>query len=320
MSARPLCVVTGATGAIGPAVVDAFRADGYEVRTLSRNGDVRADITDAEGVRRGVAGADCVVHLAALLHVNNPPPSMREDYQRINAGGTENVVAAALKEGVRRIVHISTIAVYGYNTGQMLTEEDVPRPDTIYGETKLAAERIVADAGSVGTVLRLGAVYGARVKGNYRRLLLAMNRGRFLPFGAGTNRRTLVYDRDVARACVLAAKHPAAAGELFNVTDGEVHLVREILDAMATALGRRPPRIALPVWPVRTAAAVIETVSRATRIRPPVTRAIIDKYLEDVAVDGTKLRTRLGFEPAYDLQHGWRETVELMRAAGELPR
>ena len=87
---------------------------------------------------------------------------------------------------------------------------------------------------------------------------------------------------------------------------------------MATAVGRRVPRVSLPVWPVRTAAALAETVCGIVRIHPPITRAIIDKYLEDVAVDSTKIRARLGFEPAYDLARGWRETVQLMRTEGEL--
>lgn len=80
-----------------------------------------------------------------------------------------------------------------------------PQPDTLYGATKLAAEALVLaaqrhDGVALGVVLRLAAVYGARVKGNYQRLLDAVARGCFVPLGHGGNRRTLVYDRDVAAA------------------------------------------------------------------------------------------------------------------------
>ena len=67
-------------------------------------------------------------------------------------------------------------------------------------------------------MLRLGAVYGSRIKGNYERLVRSLVRGRFIPVGYGANRRTLVYDKDVARAAVLAAIHDAAAGKIYNVS------------------------------------------------------------------------------------------------------
>ncbi len=121
-------------------------------------------------------GIDAVIHLAALLHIVNPPPSLQPEYERINVGGTATVVEAARQAGVGRMVFFSTIAVYGDSAGGILTEDSPPRPDSFYAQTKLAAERIVlaakrADGRPLGTVLRLGAVYGSRIKGNYRRLL-----------------------------------------------------------------------------------------------------------------------------------------------------
>ena len=103
----------------------------------------------------------------------------------------------------------------------------------------------------MGTVLRLGAVYGSRIKGNYRRLLIALARGRFVPIGPGSNRRTLVYDKDVGRAAMLAAVHPDAAGRIFNVTDGQIHTMEAIIETLCEALGRVPPRLTLPVGLIR---------------------------------------------------------------------
>ncbi len=117
------------------------------------------------------------------------------------------------------------------------------------------------DGQSLGTVLRLGAVYGSRIKGNYERLTHALARRRFIPIGNGLNRRTLIYDKDVGRATVLTVSHPAAAGRVFNV---------------------------------------------------------IDKYTEDIAVDGSRIQTELGFKPQYDLRSGWQETIQEMCRMGEL--
>ncbi len=164
----------------------------------------------------------------------------------------------------------------GPSDGRVLNELSPTHPDTFYAQTKCAAEQIVlnargADGQPLGTVLRLGAVYGSRIKGNYERLTRALggNLGTrsgsfdrlrmsgklsyvphfpFIPIGNGLNRRTLVYNRDIGRAAVLAVSHPAAAGWVFNVTDGGFHNMNEIIESICSALGRKPPRFSLPVW------------------------------------------------------------------------
>lgn len=332
---KPLFIlVTGATGAVGPLVVKSFHAAGYSIRTLSIDPppvgiwpddiDTRiGDITDASTVQAAMEGVESVVHLAALLHIVNPPPALEEKYKRINVGGTETVVDAAVRAGIRRVVFFSTIAVYGQSDGRILTEDAPPRPDTFYARTKRDAEEIVLEAkraagGRLGTVLRLGAVYGGRIKGNYQRLVQSLARGRFVPVGNGANRRTLIYDKDVACAAVLAASHDAAAGKIFNVTDGRFHTMTEITGTICDALGRRPPGFALPVSPVRWTAGLVEYGARAFGLQSPVTRETIDKYTEDIAVDSRRIQTELGFVPRYDLSVGWKETVEEMRRMGEL--
>jgi len=324
-----MVLVTGATGAIGPRVVQALHEAGFSIHTFSRNpppmdmlpADVEThvgDVTDQSIVQAAMQGIDVVIHLAALLHVVNPPLALQERYEQINVGGTANVVQAAIASGVRRVVLFSTIAVYGYSTGQVLTEDSPSQPDTLYGITKLAAERIVlgarrTDGQPLGTVLRVGAIYGARVKGNYAQLVRALARKRFIPVGAGQNRRSLIYERDAAQAAVLAATHPAAAGRVYNITDGKYHTLNEINAAMCEALSRKPPRCALPVRPVRLAAGILEDGLRVLGRKSPIGRATVDKFIEDVAVDGSRIQRELGFVPRYDLRAGWRETIREMR-------
>jgi len=200
----------------------------------------------------------------------------------------------------------------------VLDENSPVQPDTFYAQTKLAAEQIVLNAGGadrqpLGTVLRLGAFYGSRIKGNYERLTHALARHRFIPIGSGLNRRTLVYNRDVARAAVLAVQHPNAAGRIYNLSDGGFHTLNEIIAAICAALGRKPPRLSLPVGPTRALVGLIEKGSHAIGLEPPITRAIIDKYTEDIAVDGSLIQKELGFIPQYDLKTGWEETIREMR-------
>jgi nucleoside-diphosphate-sugar epimerase len=347
MAHSPRILVTGATGAVGPRVVAALHDAGYRIRTLSIDSPpdgvwpdgVEArigDIADPASVQSAMQDVDGVIHLAALLHIVNPSPALQEKYERINVGGTATVVEAARQAGVGRLVFFSTIAVYGASSGDVLTEDSPTHPDSFYSQTKLDAERIVfaakrEDGKPLGTVLRLGAVYGARIKGNYQRLLFALagnlggNLGTrsqfprkfghvprlpFIPIGSGLNRRTLVYDKDVARAALLALEHPEAAGKVFNVSDGEFHTLSNIISTICQALGRKPPGLSLPVGPVRFAAGIVEDAARLTGFSPPIVRATIDKYTEDIAVDSRRIQKELGFVPQYDLAAGWKETIK----------
>ena len=327
-------LVTGATGAVGPRVLQALCEADHRVRTFSLHHNPHldvplgvesstGDIADSASLRRAVQDMDAVIHLAALLHIPNPSPEMDEAYERVNVRGTERVVQAALAAGVGRIVLASTIAVYGSAKGRVLDENSPPRPDSVYARTKLAAEQVMLQARdrkgrAVGVVLRLGAVYGARVKGNYERLVHALARHRFIPIGKGLNRRTLVYDRDAGRAFAIAAAHPAAAGRLFNVTDGGMHRLADIIDAICSGLGRRPPRFSVPLAFARLTVCGVEQGSRLLGIRPLVTRETLGKYTEDIAVEGRLIRDALGFTPLYDLRTGWNEAVSEMRFLGKL--
>jgi UDP-glucose 4-epimerase len=329
-------LVTGATGAIGPVVVNALCQAGYQIRTFSLDSPtadmfppcvevIEGDITEKAAVESAMQGEDAVVHMAALLHIVNPSFKLREKYESINVYGTSSVVKAAINAGVKRVVLFSTIAVYGHSDGQVLNEESQTNPDTFYAKTKLAAEEIVLSSRdfnghNLGTVLRLGAIYGSRIKGNYERLIRALACNRFIPIGRGINRRTLIYDKDVGRAAILAVSHPAAAGRVFNVTDGSVYTLNEIIDSICFALGRKSPVLSLPVGPVRFAAGMIEHMARLAGIKSPIERDMIDKYIEDVAIDSQRIQRELGFMPEYDLVAGWQDAVQIMMLSGELKK
>ena len=134
-------------------MVHVLSAAGYWVRTLSLDqpskgqwsDDVETrigDVTDKSAVQSAMQGVNAVVHMAALLHIVNPPPGSREKYERINVGGTATVVEAAISAGVKRVVLFSTIAVYGPSDGCVLNEMSPTHPDTFYAQTKLNSEKL----------------------------------------------------------------------------------------------------------------------------------------------------------------------------------
>ncbi len=122
-----------------------------------------------------------------------------------------------------------------------------------------------------------------------------------------------IYDRDVAKIALLASQHPKAAGKLYNVSDGHFRTLREIIAAICQALGRNPPRLSVPVGLARFSAGIVEDVAHWIGCESPIMRSTIDKYVEDVPVDSTRIQRGLGFKPQYDLRAGWEETIREMR-------
>jgi dTDP-4-dehydrorhamnose reductase len=149
MADRPVTVVTGAGGQVGRAL----RASLPSLRYLTHD---ELDVRDGPAVADVLRGATCIVHLAAMTHVDRcqQQPQLAWD---TNGQGTANVCRAAA-EGVR-VIYVSTDYVFSGGKGEAYTEEDVPQPGNVYGETKLAGEREVL-ARSNSLVLRTSWVYG----------------------------------------------------------------------------------------------------------------------------------------------------------------
>ena len=230
MSGGPIAVVTGGTGAVGPALVSLLCREGYQVRVLARgrrpwpfrDGAVKlskAMSANARGSPRPWLGLD-TSFTSPILHLTPPRPSLSVEYERVNVEGARVVAEEAARAGVSRLVLFSTIAVYGAPGPEGADEDASPRPDSPYGQSKLRGEQAIAalhkSAGLGTSVLRVAAVYGPRVTGNYARLARAIEAGWFVPIGSGQNRRTLVHEADAAEAALIVARSARAVGRTFT--------------------------------------------------------------------------------------------------------
>ena len=327
---KPLCLVTGATGSVGPELVRHLYESGLAIRVVARRAPAEGvlppeaefcpgDIRNTAFLERAVAGARFVFHLAAKVHVPNPSSALRADYWELHVETTRRLVEACRAAGVERLVYFSSIGVYGPSRGATLDETTVPNPQSLYAESKLAGEEVVLSArrssaeAPRAVVLRFAAIYGHRMRGNYALLVKALRLGLFLPLGNGQNRRTLVHESDAARAALLAARHPQAAGRIYNVSDGKIHLQREVIEAICAAMGRRPPRLSLPAQPARWLAAAADVAPKLLG-HPFRLTAVVDKFLEDVAVGAERIRNELSFAPQMGLAEGWEQTMAALRA------
>jgi dihydroflavonol-4-reductase len=321
-------LVTGATGKIGNAVAKRLADRGDEVVALVRNVAkareslpagvelAQGDVTDPDSVRRAVDGAEGVFNCMGLFEQWFADPDI---FERVNADGARNVIAAARDAGVRRAVHTSTFDVFHAETKGTVSEDavaDYPK-GTAYERSKQRAEGLVlteAPQGIEVVVVNPSSVYGPgpwqgtgidrAVRDAIRRRLPAVPPGGM----------TLAYVDDVA-AGHLAAFERGTPGERYILADGYATM-REILSVAVAEAGRGWVPPTLPPSAARGMAKTGEAVSRLIR-RPPLLGAgQLHFLLWQARADSSKARAELGVEFT-PWEEGVRRTVRWMIEAGK---
>jgi dihydroflavonol-4-reductase len=321
-------LVTGASGFIGCRLAQLVAQSGHEVLATGRAANAvetgRIQQLQSVGVKvhtgslldPGFASSlvpECqaVIHLAAAQHEGNVPDSY---FREVNVEGTRTLIDAATAAGVRRFVYGSTIGIYGSARDGELDESSPARPENIYGQTKYEAEELVTHyRNKIETcIARISETYGP---GDYRLLKLfrAIDKGAFLMLGSGGNLRQVIYVDDLARGLLLSATHPAAVGETFVFPGNEVMTTTDMVAQIAAALGRRPSRRHLPIWPFRTAAAVFEATLRPLGIQPPLTQRRLDFFTKSFVFSTAKYQRLLNFLPQVTFAAGAATTARWYR-------
>ncbi|SMG01306.1 NAD-dependent epimerase/dehydratase family protein [Burkholderia singularis] len=314
-------IVTGANGFVGRALCRLAMARGHRVTALGRtpSADPIPGVqpwvhaaADFDGLgRQWPVGlkADCVVHLAARVHV------MREEarheqaaFDATNVDGALRVAQAAHDHGVPRFVFVSSIkAVAEVDGGVALTEQAVAAPRDAYGRSKLKAEqaldRLAAATGLDVVVMRPPLVYGPEVRANFLRMMDAVWAGWPLPLGALDARRSMVYVDNLADALLRCALDPRAARGCFHIADDDdPPTLSALLRMLGGQLGR-PARL-LPV-----PAGVLRTLGHWTRRGEQ-----IERLTENLRVSSAHLRQTLGWLPPCTMRDGLAATATWYRS------
>lgn len=312
-------VVTGANGFVGRAVCRLALAAGHTVTALVRrpggcvNG-VREwvhDVPDFAGLEEAWPAdleADCVVHLAARVHVmRDESPDPDAAFDATNVAGTLRVAEAARAHGACRFVFASSIKAIGEgDRGVPLAEDVPPAPQDPYGRSKLRAEQTLAKFGwreGIDVVIvRPPLVYGPGVRANFLRMMDAVSRGLPLPLGAIAARRSLVYVDNLADALLRCAIDPRAAGECFHVADDDAPSVAGLLRMVGDVLGK-PARL----FPVPATA--LRVLGRLTG-----RSAAIDRLTGSLQLDAGRIKRVLGWRPPCTTRQGLEATAAWYRS------
>lgn len=322
-----IVAVTGAAGGLGRALVRVLVGSGHQVRAAVRAPaqaelvsalgaePVEVDVTRPETLPRLVEGAEVVHHLAAWM---GRPPGLAE---AVNVGGTRAVARACAAAGVRRLVHASSVAVYGPVTDGVVTEETPLRAvGDPYGDSKLASEaaarEALAGAATELVVLRPTMVYGPASGSWTLAPVRAIRSGLPVVLGDGSGLLDAVYVDDVAAAFAAAGEAPGVGGRAYNVC-GEPVTVRELLGAYARMLGA--PLRSVPVPLARAGAAL---AGRVTALLPGVDRFAPETLLTLLSrarFDGAAAARDLGYRPRVPLHEGLARTAAWLRQEGLAP-
>jgi nucleoside-diphosphate-sugar epimerase len=318
-----IVAVTGANGFVGGRVLEHLTARGIDAvglvrpgRTLDGSSSARREVGEwgERGLAAALDGVRVVVHAASVVH---RPGAAASEHHEFNVVGTHALLTAARSRGVRRIVFLSTIKVYGEEPVGQIDESSSVDRQSPYASTKLMAEETLLEASQAGgpaaVVLRLSPVYGAGDKGNVRRVAMAIARRRFAVPGDGSTRKSVVHASTVAEAVLRAVRGDATG--IFVLADREAPSMRELADTVARALGKRsPPAVPVPV--ALGAAALLKAVARLRGRESGVSPDLIRKSLRSTICSPSKFERAFALECHVELSEGIAEEVAWLRREG----
>lgn len=319
--------ITGGSGFIGRRLIGRLVADGHAVRALARSDraasrirerggePVAGDLSDMDAMRSGAEGCEWAFHSAANIRDWGIPA----DFERDNVQGTRNVLRVCAQAGVRRFVHVGTEAVLLAGEPLINVDETAPlRPDSpaLYSSSKARAEQFVLDADREGfetVVVRPRFVWGPEDTTLLLRMVDLVRSNRFAWIGGGRQLMSTTHVDNLVECLVLAARHPAAPGNAYFVTDGDPVAFREFVSELLMTQGVDPPTRSIPRPVAAIMARLGEAAWRALPLpgRPPLSRFAYWVTSQECTLNDAKARRELGYRPVTSRADGVAELRSL---------
>jgi nucleoside-diphosphate-sugar epimerase len=319
-------LVTGATGFVGSHLAEALRSRGDDVTALVRSPAkaaalrplgvrvVRGDLDDHDSLARAVEGQDVVFHVAGLVAARD-----EAEFLRCNRDGTANLVAAAARAQVSRLVYVSSMAAGGpAERGRPLAGTEPPRPVTAYGRSKLEGEAVVRAGTLPWVIVRPPTVYGPRDREVLK--VFRMARWGVAPvFGDGSQELSAVHGADLADALVAAGTAATTPGKVYYACHPEVVTSAELVRAVGRAMGRPVRLVPIPHALGRSMLGVTELAARLAGQTTILTRDKANEFFQAAWTgDPGPLTRDSGWRAKHDLPSGLADTYRWYQSAGWL--
>jgi len=311
-------LVIGASGFIGQVLCRQLRQQCMYIRAGIRQETdgpwddvIYLDLASQKFPKDAMAEIDTVFHLAGKAHALTETQQDEKEYFRINTVGTSRLLEIARDAGVRRFILFSSVKAMGEGGEYCQDESAECHPETPYGRSKLAAEKLVLEGGYIPepVVLRLSMVYGSSRKGNLSRMIEAIAKGCFPPLPEVGNQRSMVHVEDVVQAALLAAKKPAAVGQSYIVTDGQVYSTRQLYEWICKALNKQVPAWTIPIRLLNLLAKAGDGIGYMRGRRFLFDSDALCKLIGSACYSSKKIERELKFLPKRNLQTALSEII-----------
>jgi len=303
-------LITGATGFIGRRLCERATQEGRAVRRAVRcsgvlDGVVVGNLDADTDWSTALKGIETVVHLAARVHIMmDTVKDPLEEFRKVNTVGTLNLARQAAESGVKRFIYLSSIKVNGEATqlGSPFTPDDIFVPNDPYALSKYEAEqgllKLAENSQMEVVIIRPPLVYGPGVKANFLNMIKWLYRGVPLPFGLIHNKRSLVALDNLVDFIITCIDHPAAANEVFLVSDGEDLSTTELLTRASVSLGKKSRLLPVNQRLLELGLKLIGKKNLAQRL------------CGSLQVDVSKAKELLNWKPAISVNESLRKTVK----------
>ncbi|MBQ7163065.1 MAG: NAD-dependent epimerase/dehydratase family protein [Bacteroidales bacterium] len=306
----------GASGFVGSRLMNLLKESSYELLNIDKQQSrffpeitVIANVLDQEALDRLLAGTDLVVLLAAEHRDDVTPTSL---YYDVNVGGMRNTLSAMEKNGVKRLVFFSSVAIYGMNKPN--PDEDFPAdPFNHYGKSKWQAEQVLqawypAHPDWNINILRPTVIFGERNRGNVYNLLHQIAGGRFLMVGKGDNVKSMAYVGNVVAFVKHLIENQMEGYNVFNYVDKPDFSMNELIPLVSRVLGRKIPMIHFPYWLGMAGGYCFDALAFVLRKKLSVSSIRVKKFCSTTQFASVKAHEH--FQAPYTLADGLSRTLE----------
>ena len=308
----------GGSGFVGTRLIDLLKEDqNYELKNIDLEHShffdditVIGDVRDQVQMDEMLQGADLVVLLAAKHRDDVTPVSL---YYDTNVGGMRCTLNAMEKNGIKRLIFFSSVAVYGLNKSNP-NENHPADPFNHYGKSKWEAEQVLQEWYKAHDdwnidIVRPTVIFGERNRGNVYNLLNQISSGKFLMVGKGENVKSMAYVGNIVAFVKFMIESVMEGYNVFNYIDKPDTNMNDLVALVEKVLGKHIPSVHFPYWMGMMGGYCFDLLAKITGKKLAISSVRVKKFCAVTQFDSTKAMTS-GFVPPYTLQEGLARTLE----------